>query len=749
MQDAIVVTGMGIVTGIGVGKEATLDSLMQGRSGVGGFKYLETTHTDIPVCEVPLSEQQMRQRLGIPANVVTTRTPLLAIMAMREALQQARLHNANVGSVAFVNGTTVGGMEKSEQLYLDFFNNKDVAYIAAHDCGAGTAFAADFFGGFSQATTISTACSSASNAVILGANLIKSGRADKAVVGGTECLSKFHLNGFNTLMILDRERCRPFDNTRNGLNLGEGAAYLVIERESVAKARGAEILCTLEGYANSCDAFHQTATSPEGEGAYLAMTQALANSGLRSSDIDYINAHGTGTQNNDSSEGTAILRVFGDKYPPISSTKAFTGHCTSAAGSVEAVISILAMQNGFLPQNLGFETPMADVPLVPQKELKTNVVLNHVMTNSFGFGGNDSSLIFGRYYAEKQSAAVVAQDEGQRVFIGGASQISVQQPLGEDWLENPIFYNEKYVRALSPDYKQFIDPKAARRMGAVLKRALTTALSALKYRDVADLQAVITGTGLGCIENTEKFLRAMVEDGEQLLTPTYFMQSTHNTISSQVALNLHCHGYNCTYSQRGVSFESALQDAFLQFKLGKLGNALVGGHDEMTPDYYDLLDKVGFWNGTFAGETALWLLLESQPKADTWCQLLDTEIYFGNDMTSKVMSMLQRNGLDSSCLSAVFTGKTSNSAENAVYDSLKSVLPQVPVAIYKHLFGEGFTVPAMGVYAAAACLKHGKIPSFLFENGVQSVDNPQYILVANRYKNTGEFSLTLLSSWKR
>ena len=746
MGDAIVVTGMGIVTGIGVGVESTLDALLHCRSGVGAVRYLSTAHTDIPVCEVPMTEGEMRQRMDIPADVVTTRTPLLSLMAMREALQQSHLQ-PDSGRVALINGTTVGGMEKSEQLYLGFFDDKDVAYIAAHDCGAGTAYAADFFGRFSQTTTISTACSSASNAIILGANLIKSGRADKAVVGGTECLSKFHLNGFNTLMILDRERCRPFDDGRNGLNLGEGAAFLVIERESDAKARGAEILCTLEGYANSCDAFHQTATSPEGEGAYLAMTQALADSGLQPSDIDYINAHGTGTQNNDSSEGNAILRVFGNDYPPISSTKAFTGHCTSAAGSVEAVISILAMQHGFIPPSLGFETPMADVPVVPQKSLKTGVSLTHVMTNSFGFGGNDSSLIFGKYQPEKQIHTASVYDEKRRVFIGGASQISVQQPLGEEWFENPIFYNEKYVRALSPDYKQFIDPKAARRMGAVLKRALTTALSALKDRNVVDLQAVITGTGLGCIENTEKFLRAMVVDGEQLLTPTYFMQSTHNTISSQVALNLHCHGYNCTYSQRGVSFESALQDAFLQFKLGKLGNALVGGHDEMTPDYYDLLDKVHFWDGTFAGETAAWLYLENGRKSDTWCELLDTQLLFRpseEELQSTLDEMLQRHGMQRSDIAAVMTGKDENAENNRHYDDFCHLLPQAAVLRYKHLFGEGFTMPAMGIYAAAVCLKNGRIPSFLIENKGQEIDNPQIILIVNCFKNA-EYSLTLIS----
>ena len=179
--------------------------------------------------------------------------------------------------------------------------------------------------------TLSTACSSATNAIITGANMLRCGLADIVVVGGAECLSLFHLNGFNALMILDHQPCRPFDRDRAGLNLGEGAAYLVMETAASAQQRGLKPKFVLSGYANTCDAFHQTASSPEGEGAYLAMTAALKTAGLKPEDIQYINAHGTGTPNNDESESKAILRVFGEHYPPVSSTKSFTGHTTSAS----------------------------------------------------------------------------------------------------------------------------------------------------------------------------------------------------------------------------------------------------------------------------------------------------------------------------------------------------------------------------------------------------------------------------------
>lgn len=396
MTEKLVVTGMGIISGLGVGKEQTLAALLAEKSSVGKIRYLNTEHTDIPVSEVPMTDSEMKELLGIPSDQLVTRTPLMAMIAVKEALEQANILTNKPERIAFINGTTVGGMEKSEQYYIDFLENENhKEYIAAHDCGAGTDDVADFFSVFDTTATISTACSSAINALIYGANLIKTGKVDAAVVGGTECLSKFHLNGFNTLMILDREPCKPFSANRVGLNLGEGAAYLVLEKADDAQKRGVLPLCELSGYANSCDAFHQTASSPNGQGAFLAMQGALADAHLQPSDIDYINAHGTGTGNNDSTEGIAITRVFGDSVPDFSSTKAFTGHTTSAAGGVESVISILAMQNDFVPATLHFTSPMEEVNVVPVTHTK-HKELRHIMNNSFGFGGNDSSCIFSK-----------------------------------------------------------------------------------------------------------------------------------------------------------------------------------------------------------------------------------------------------------------------------------------------------------------------------------------------------------------
>ena len=375
------ITGAGVVSAVGCGQGETLDALRRGRSGIGPIRFLQTEEKAFPVGEVPLSNEEMAARSG--ASLELSRTSLMGILALEEALAEAGLKD--LAGVPLISGTTVGGMDKTELTFP--------VYSPLHDCGASTDAIADHFGGASFATTLSTACSSAANAVIFGANLIRSGQAEIVAVGGSESLSDFHLHGFGSLMILDTAPCRPFDATRAGLNLGEGAAFLILESEASMKRRGAASLAVLSGFGNACDAFHQTASSENGEGAFLAMQKALKMAGLHPEDIDYVNAHGTGTPNNDASESAALKRVFGDAMPPVSSTKAFTGHTTSASGSIEAVFCLLALRHGFIPAQLNWTTadPTCIVPSAggPAK-------LTHILCNAFGFGGNDSSLLISR-----------------------------------------------------------------------------------------------------------------------------------------------------------------------------------------------------------------------------------------------------------------------------------------------------------------------------------------------------------------
>lgn len=395
MASRVYITGMGIISALGDSVEQSLETLLSCKSGIGPIQYLQTTHrNDFVAGEVKHSNSELEQIAGIKNY---NRTTLLAYIAAREALRQAKINDSSSARTGLISSTTVAGMCHTELVYQDFFAKKTSEnFIDSHFSGVSTNDIATLLNIHDYVTTISTACSSAANAVMLGARLIRNGVLDRVVVGGVDALSKFTLNGFNTLMILDKEWCKPFDENRKGLNLGEGAAYLVLESEEEVNKHHKKQLAQLSGYSNSNDAYHQTASSPEGFGATLAMRKALQVAGLNAAQISYINAHGTGTPNNDSSEGLAMQEVFENQVPKFSSTKAYTGHTLAAAAAIEAVISILSLQYNTIFPCLNRSTPMQDLNIEPVSRLEKNQQLNHVMSNSFGFGGNCSTLIFSK-----------------------------------------------------------------------------------------------------------------------------------------------------------------------------------------------------------------------------------------------------------------------------------------------------------------------------------------------------------------
>jgi len=387
----IFVTGVGVISALGNDIKETLDSLLLSKSGLSKISILETIHNDFFVGEIKQTNTQIEKHIFNSVKNYS-RTTLLGIIAAKQAIENAEIKNINNIKTGLISATTVGGMDKTEVLYKTYKDLKTYDFISSHHCGDSTEKIADFIGIKDFASTLSTACSSSANSIIYGIRLLKAGILDRVIVGGTDSLAKFTLNGFNTLMILDKEKTKPFDENRKGLNLGEGAAYLVIETDKTAKKPIAEI----SGYANFNDAHHQTASSPEGTGAFLSMKNALLSANLSINDIDYINAHGTGTPNNDLTESTAIKTLFKDKIPPFSSTKPFTGHTLGAAGAIEAVLSVLALNYGLIYPNLNFKTPISQVELIPNTELKTGKNIKNILSSSFGFGGNDSSLIISK-----------------------------------------------------------------------------------------------------------------------------------------------------------------------------------------------------------------------------------------------------------------------------------------------------------------------------------------------------------------
>ncbi len=391
----VFIAGIGVISAIGNNVPENLQAFRNYEPGLGEVTYMDTLHKGrLPVAEVKLSNADLAAILGLPES--TSRTTLLSAVAAKEALADAHIPDLASWRTGFVSANTVGGMDKSQDFLAGFLKDNSkgkLKDVYDHECGSITQNVADHLGIKDYITTISTACSSSANAVFYGARLIRNNMLDIVVAGGTDALTKFTLNGFNTLMILDKAFCKPFDDDREGLNLGEGAGYVVLVSEKVAKTLK-HLYCKLSGYQNSNDAYHQTASSPEGNGSYLAMKGALERSNLSPGDIDYINLHGTGTPNNDSSEGTAITRLFKENFPLMSSTKSFTGHTLGASGGIEAVFSVMAITNGIVFPNLRFEKQMHDLPVVPETKFLSGLKIKNVLSNSFGFGGNCTSLIF-------------------------------------------------------------------------------------------------------------------------------------------------------------------------------------------------------------------------------------------------------------------------------------------------------------------------------------------------------------------
>lgn len=397
MSYKVYIAGLGAISAIGNNVQECLHALEAGQAGIANVVFLKTVHAnEIPVAEVKLSNDALAEKTGL-SNMLS-RTALLSMAAAGEALNDAAIENIHALRCGFISATTAAGIDKTEHFFTDVlkgYGKGNLHDVVHHECGSITQVVADKLNISGYTTTINTACSSSANSIMLGARLIKAGMLDVAVAGGTDALAKFTLNGFNTLMILDKEFCRPFDENRNGLNLGEGAGYLVLVSDAVAQRLNKEMYCELKGYSNTNDAYHQTASSPDGTGSYLAMQQALAAANINAGDIDYINLHGTGTYNNDMAEGTAIQRLFKPPYPKMSSTKSFTGHTLGASGGIEAVFSSLAVKYGLIYPNLRLQTPIKEFPFSAETMFSKQPV-KYVLSNSFGFGGNCSSLIFSK-----------------------------------------------------------------------------------------------------------------------------------------------------------------------------------------------------------------------------------------------------------------------------------------------------------------------------------------------------------------
>lgn len=390
----VYVTAAEQISSIGITKEDVLSSFRSNKSGI--IKRGYGVHGDYYVGSVGLSNRELCEKFGVHGDY--SRTTLLGIAAIKQMLPKLLFIGTSSLRSCLISGTSVGGMDYTEGEYKKHLKGQsyDKSVYLNHACGTITHQIMKNTVEVDMIDTVSTACSSAANAIFSGANHLRVGTFDTAIVGGADSLSEFTVAGFDSLKIYDPNVCRPFDAKRGGINLGEGSGFLLLESEKSIKVSGNKPLVELTGWGSVSDAYHQTASSPDGYGATQAMVKALDSAGLKPSDISFVNAHGTATLNNDLTESVAIRNVFGPNTPSFGSTKSFTGHTLAASSGIESVFSIYSLLDGFYLPNLGYSSPIDAVGMVPNKEFKAGVEVNHILTNAFGFGGNNTSLIFSK-----------------------------------------------------------------------------------------------------------------------------------------------------------------------------------------------------------------------------------------------------------------------------------------------------------------------------------------------------------------
>lgn len=397
----IAITGMGMISALGHSPAETWEAILAEKSGL-------TPLTVVPSrsCANFLVGEVKGDVPSISGLARGSRSDHLATFAAREAFRQGGLQNLSEEErkkIGIVLGANTGGILETEQFLKEILRGDpgDLNQVKYHKVSSSTRAIGKTLGIGGFRSTVSTACSSGCMALSVACDAIEMGEGDIMLAGGVDSLTRLTLNGFSSLLIVSPEGCRPFDARRDGMNLGEGAGILVLESLESAQKRGAKIQGLILGRASTCDAFHMSAPNSEGSGIFRAMSLALKNAALEPRDIDYINAHGTGTLDNDRAEGKAIEQLFGKDIPLVSSTKRFFGHTLGAAGALETIVCVLALQEGRVPANLGLDQRDPEINFQPLRKT-TAGALKVALNNSIGFGGNNCSLVISGFAAETE-----------------------------------------------------------------------------------------------------------------------------------------------------------------------------------------------------------------------------------------------------------------------------------------------------------------------------------------------------------
>lgn len=568
MSGPLWVTGVGLVTPLGVGVEATWRRLVAGERAIR------------PIRRFAVDGQRSGLAAEVDGVVVEgpgwSRTSTMAATAAGEAIDAARLPVREL-RVGLVVGTTTGGMLETEQLLARLHAQPEcheaLADMLSHPLTATGDRLAERLGPFTRVRMLSSACSSGANAIVIAASWLRSGEVDAVVAGGTDGLCRLTLGGFNALGALDPEPCRPFDRRRRGTSLGEGAGFLVLERADAARARHVEPVAELAGWAAGSEAHHITNPAPDGELVTALVSRALARAGLGPADVDYVNAHGTGTLVNDRMEAAALARALGPEIAriPVSSIKGQMGHCLGAAGAIEAAITALVVQRRTLVPTAGLDEPDPEARLVHVPNVGREVPrVRAALSCAFGFGGMDTVLAFaapGRQVppVEAPARAVVitgvAVASAHGVLSGGACATLPARDAGD---------------VLDPD--PYLDLARARRLDRFARLGVVAVERALAQSGASGDPAtgVVLGSAFGNVDGSAGFMHRIFEKGPRAASPADFPNLVPSSPVGHTSIYLGLRGPAFATADLGTSGESAFVQALQLVATGEAGRMVAG-----------------------------------------------------------------------------------------------------------------------------------------------------------------------------
>jgi len=716
----VYVAGAGIISSLGCGLAATENTLRKNRSTITPLTLFPLMHgSSLPVGQVEGLEQS-----ALP------RTHHLALLAATQAMA-----DSNAPPDAVIIGTTTGGIATTEQLLRDCQNDKSL--YRYHGLSTVAHALAQEFQCSGPVLAVSTACSSGIVAISAGLALLRSGRAERVLVGGVDSLSRLTYFGFHSLQLVDRNGCKPLDRDRQGMAVAEGAGMLLL-----TTVQPENPIAELLGTGITCDAYHPAAPHPEGRGAFMAMEEALADAGIQAGDIDYINLHGTGTPGNDLSESKAVRRLF-TVLPPLSSIKGASGHSLAASGAVEAVVSTIAISKNVLPANTGLLNIDPVLGLNPLTEPLEQPV-KAVLSNSFGFGGNNGSLVI----ASPGSFSRVSMAETETVLaIHGYSCLSGAGDTYSTMSRINAGGSAAGMAGLDT-ISENLPPQLIRRLKRLPR--MTLALAVMAHNDAGPDSlkpgAVFMGTGWGSLSETHDFLSGLAASGEKFSSPTDFVGSVHNGPAGQVAIMFGATGPNITASGGDYSFEQALLSAELKFNSPAQPGILLSadeGHDTFSP----LLDPSIAPGSPLADGGGAFYVNRDIRNAKCCISL---PFFQSSESAGVIAALLDSLGgaaeLQSRCaLILVGIPAAMKSEGEKQLEQFKAYTRlEVPIIHYRGFTGEFASASAVATAFAASVLETGVVPEMLTSGNSSGVDTAkksvlvlgfgQYVTAVKLYK---------------